>query len=285
MPENIIPNEGSRFRRAYPELSTSGARRAPSTELLAQAVLPSRSVGLSDISVHDRLGINFDAANRLGVIVNRFFPIPLDKLDIDRLKPTPDMYPGIPTVASIIVHFFDRTFPIIPLSGAEIVATRKWIGRVSRVVGKVSPKWQERFDVFGERVVETIADDKAFASAEKILRPIARFGWIASPRESFGEELADIYTHVATPRIIEDEDWFSDSGEVTTEAKVTELLEEMQIARSGSDLGMINRETHPLFVTLMRESGFPSDNFDIGKAAVGGAELMTGLTHLNSNFL
>lgn len=254
------------------EVFTPDPLRQPVHPKLNNAPLPQREVSLEDVNFR-KIPLDWDAIKRVSILVNGFKTTPIDPFDIQSLRPSAELYPAIPMVASAIVNHYNPQFPIILPTEEEIMAMKPWLKKISMVIGKFSQRGQTRFG----KVIEGWGEREVRNAAGQILRKVDVLGEIENPRDRFVPELAEIYGQVTISRTETLPGIFWDSvEEVSVEDRVRELLTEIMAARRG-DSRWINRENFPLVSRVLRVSGFPPDDLNISEAGIVGSELLQGI--------
>ncbi len=255
------------------DLSDLPPAREAAAVVLARTTLPDRVVTLEDISIH-HIPINWGALKRLGLAVNRLKETPIEKFEVEELKPPAAVFEAIPMVASAIAHHYTPEIPIILPSEDEVKALKPWLRDVSSLLGRFSPRLQHRFG----RYIEKKAEDAIEQAAGNVLGRVDILGEVKKPRARFVPELANIYRRVAAYRTEDVEGWFENyTQEVPIERKVAELIVHMRGARYGHDNTWLSIKSFPLMVRGLRLSKFPPDTMVETEVAVAGSEVMQGI--------
>lgn len=304
-PEKLTPRKPqkgflSKFKGLFQVQNAEGEiqlppTREPTSAILARTRLPDREVSLDDISIYN-LPVNWTATGSLATAINRLKETPLDRFEIRQHMPSPDVYAGIPWVASAIANHYNREIPVILPSADEIKAIKPWLTGLSSLIGRFSVTWQYRFN----RFIEANADDKILnQSASNILRRVDTIGEIDHPKARFVPEVAAIYNQVAAPQEEEDDNFdpigdlfsiFDDSPAkpktrlAPIERKVENLVSALIDAKYGRGNSWINTQAYPLLTRAVQMAKFPPDFVDVGipmaspqVGGIVGSEIMQGV--------
>lgn len=265
------------FLRKRPKTETEPTQLPKSesaASILARTALPEREVSLEDISLYD-LPLNWEAAKDLTLSINRLKGTPIQKFELQDLKPPESLNDAIPVVASAIANHYNPEIPLILPNEEEIMAMKPWLNKVSQFIGRFSAKLQYRFG----RYIEGTAENMVKQSAKSILDRVDMITPLGDIRSRFTPELAGIYKRVLQRRYREVEDFFgfeSHDEEVPVEENIEELLTKMKdVPYGGGD--WINKDDFPLTWRLLKLSAPALRSLDPWVYSIAGSEMTQGI--------
>lgn len=194
--------------------------------------------------------------------------------DITSLKPAdPDLYFGIPMVASVVAHRENSSIPVLSPTEEQIKKLKPWLETVSNFVGKISPTLQNKFNGLIERKGGEIVQ----ATGQEVADLANVIGEIKNPKQQFLSELTYLYTQLSSSQM--EPDFLGMEQEMTIERKIEVLMEtfyNLRYRESWEAPAWIDRKKLPLSSTLLPRLGIPPYDLNAGEKSVAASELMQG---------
>lgn len=232
-----------------------------------------KEVSLNAIDLRE-LPIGWQSLTNLGRAINEMKDDPFERRDLADIKPTPDVYPALPMVASVIANKRNPAIPVVLPSQAEVKSMKPWLNTVERFIGRFSQNWARKFGGYVERRGQQVVVDVG----SRISTIAEQVRTIESPRQQFITEVTNLYNHLARPEYEMVGDFFGEHrGEVKIEEKVHNLLLGLRYVRDGGKHQLYTKDQYPLLNTVLPIIKFPPDTLNDDQASVAGAELMEGI--------
>ncbi|MDO8576984.1 MAG: hypothetical protein Q7R82_01435 [Candidatus Daviesbacteria bacterium] len=232
-----------------------------------------REISLDSVNLR-ALPIDWQALSNLGKAVNVIKNDPLERKDLAAIKPSPNTYPALPMVASVIAHKRNPEIPVVLPTQPEVKIMKPWLNTVERFIGRFSQNWARKFGGYAERRGQQVVVD----IGSRISNIAEQVRTIENPRQQFITELTNLYKHLEEPEYRRVETFFGERQEgLKIEDKVNKLLLGLKYVRDGGNHGLYPRDQYPLLTTILPIIKFPPDTLDVGQASVAGAELMEGI--------
>lgn len=278
------------------EVTAPDSKPAPSPVAKIPA-WQSKNVEINSINLR-ALPVDWNELMTVGRIINKLQGSRVAPQDLSNLKPHPDLYFGLPMIASVVAN---RKNPEIPIQLPTEENIRRAKSELLRsaytwaaVIGHFSPGLAERLRGYiGKRVTEGRREGETLVvdAGEKIADIADEFASIKNPRAQFLNELTHVYKNLQKHETRMEEGFFG-SEEVVfhIEGKIFSFLGNLKRIKSNphiadpervpSELRWLNNSDLPMLLKLFPKLGIPPDSMNTEKReqlAIAGAELMEGL--------
>lgn len=269
----VINSEHSKRQAQADQQRTGEIQGFFADEAVAKPKWADREVSLSSINLRE-LPIGWQSLTNLSRAINEMKDYPFERKDLADIKPSLDVYPALPMIASVIANKRNPAIPVVLPTQAEIKAMKPWLNTVEKFIGRFSQNWARKFGGYVEKRGQQVVVDVG----SRVSNIAEQVRTIENPRQQFITEITNLYNHLARPEYKMVGDFFGEHREeVKIEDKIHNLLLGLRYVRDGGKHQLYTRDQFPLLNTVLPIIKFPPDTLDDDQASIAGAELMEGI--------